>query len=457
MNKRVVITGVGVISSIGKNVKEFWQAALEGKTNVEQIPTHWLYYADFNSKIWSPLSEINFENYNINRVEQKKLDNATKIALSCTLQALNDSNLIVKQKDEKNNSFIIDNIDPQRTAVFIGTGIGGITTLGECFENQILLKNSEKISEIIKKLKEKSLDEFAEELKFIKDKMIYPKRFNPFAVSMIMPNSPAGNIAIKYNLNGANNTFCAACASGTIAIGYAYKSIKNGNYDVIITGGTEYFYDDYGALFYSFDILKTLANNEKFNIDKMNRPFDKERSGFLYSQGGCGILILEELEHALARGANIYAEIIGFSETCDAYNIIAPDEKGIQIEQMFYNALKEAQITSKDIDYINAHGTGTVVNDELEANIIEKIFKNKPYINSTKSLIGHTLGASGAIEAIVTALSIKEKRTHICKNLENPIKELNFVKKVEQIKLNHAITHSFGFGGHNAALVLRTF
>lgn len=458
MKKRVVITGIGVISSIGLNKREFWKNCLEAKTNIVKIPQHWLKYADFNSKVWAPLPEVDFESYNINRIEQKKLDKSTMMALSATLEALNDAGLKISKKDDKNNTYYIENIDSKKASVFIGTGIGGVSTLGECFANQMISRQSEKLSKIIDETrKDCSISEdILSEIEVIKNNLIFPKRFNPFAVSMIMPNSSASNIAIKYSLNGVNNTFCSACASGTVAIGNAFKSIQNGESNFVISGGVEYFYDEYGALFYSFDVLKTLVNGE-IEIDKINRPFDKERSGFLYSQGGVAILILEELEHATLRGANIYAEISGFSETCDGFNIMVPDGEGEKIDKMFYDLLKFTDSSPSEIDYINAHGTGTIINDEIETKIIEKIFGNKPLINSTKSLIGHTLGASGAIEAAVTALSIKNKTTHVCKNLENPIRDLNFVTKIDTFDIKKAITHSFGFGGHNAAILLKEF
>jgi len=458
LNRRVVITGTGIISSIGLNTADFWTNCLEGKSNVADIPEHWHKYADFNTKIWSPLPEIDFNNHNINRIEQKKLDKTTLLALTACLEALNNANFEINQENEKNNTFRIKNIESARTGVYLGTGIGGVSTLGDCFANQMLSRNHKELSEIIKIAEslENGNIEIAEKLNELKEKMIFPARFNPFAVSMIMANSCAANIAIKYNLNGANDTFCAACASGTVAIGNAFNSIKSGVHDMTITGGAEYFYDEYGALFYSFDVLKTLTQNCQ-DKEKANRPFDRDRSGFLDSEGGCWMIILEELEHALKRNAPIIAEVAGFAETCDGYSIMVIDGEKENIPRMINSALKNSGISADEIDYINTHGTGTQINDEIESKIIESIFGKKPLVNSTKSILGHTLGASGAIETVVTALSIKNKTAHISKNLENPIRDLNFVLKPESFDIKHALTQSFGFGGHNACLVLKEY
>ncbi|MBN2545838.1 MAG: beta-ketoacyl-[acyl-carrier-protein] synthase family protein [Spirochaetes bacterium] len=457
MNRRVVITGTGIISSIGLNTKDFWNKCLSGKSNIHEIPEHWNKYANFNTKIWSPLPEIDFNSHNINRIELKKSDKTSLLALSTVQEALKSSNFEIKQENEKNNTYKVKGIDSARAGVYIGTGIGGVSTLGECFANQMLFKNHEELDRIIKTAEKENYDQgFVKTLIDLKGKMIFPLRFNPFAVSMIMANSPAANIAIKYNINGVNNTFCAACASGTVAIGNAFNSIKNNLHDIAITGGVEYFYDEYGALFYSFDVLKTLAQNI-FDKEKANRPFDRDRSGFLYSEGGCGIIIMEDMEHALKRNAPIIAEVIGYAETCDGYNIMVLDGQNDNIPRMIYTALKNSGIEADKIDYINTHGTGTLVNDQIESRVIENIFGKRPLINSTKSILGHTLGASGAIETVVTALSIKNKTTHISKNLDNPIRDLNFVLKSGNFEIKYALTQSFGFGGHNACLVLKEY
>jgi 3-oxoacyl-[acyl-carrier-protein] synthase II len=270
---------------------------------------------------------------------------------------------------------------------------------------------------------------------------------------MSMPNTAAATLGIKYSLHGSNITVCNACAAGTTAIGRAYLAIRGGEADAALAGGVEYLRDDYGGIFRAFDAAKTLVDAGE-DPSKANRPFDKARTGFLFAEGGAAILMMESLDHALARGARPLAEICSFAETFDAYSMMSPDPSGKHIELMLRAALTQAGITALDIDYINAHGTGTVVNDDIEARTIERIFGDKPLVNSTKSLIGHSVGASGAIEVAVTALSIQSQTTHICKNLENPILPLRFVREAKAYPIQKALTQSFAFGGHNAAVVL---
>jgi 3-oxoacyl-[acyl-carrier-protein] synthase II len=293
-------------------------------------------------------------------------------------------------------------------------------------------------------------------LKQVQDRMLYPRRFNPFAVSMTMPNACSANVGIKFSLHGSNNAYCAACASGTVAIGHGFKAVRSGELDVALVGGVESLSDDYGGVFAGFDAVRALANHND-DPDKANRPFDKDRTGFLFSEGGGAVFVIEDLEHAQKRGATIYAEILGYGETCDGFNIMMMESRGTQITRMLKLAFADAGISAEDVDYINAHGTGTRLNDETETAVIEQVFGKKVLINSTKSLIGHTLGASGAIEALVTALSIRHKTTHVCRNLENPMKDLNFVTKVDSYPIRIGLSQSFGFGGHNAALILREY
>jgi 3-oxoacyl-[acyl-carrier-protein] synthase II len=440
LEKRVVITGLGVIASTGRGTETFFKNCLDGKTNVQNIPQHWKSYADFSCDIWAPLGKINFGDYNITEIEQKQLEKTTMLAISACFEAIRDTGLKCQINDKKRNSYDIEYIDPLRSGVILGTGIGGISSFAEAFSFQIL--NNQKA--------------ILERLGRINDKLVMPKRFNPFSVSMIMPNSSAANLGIKFGLKGSNNTIALACASGTGAIGHSFEAIKNGKLDFSVTGGVEYLYDEYGGLFYAFDVLKTLCTPLD-DIERSNRPFDEKRTGFLFSEGGCAILILEELEHALKRNAKIYAEILSFSETNDAYNIMMLESSGSSIERMLQNALKYAGVKPEEIDYINTHGTGTKLNDEVETFVIDRIFGNKPLLNSTKSLVGHTLGASGAIEALVTAMSIKNKTVHPNNNLEKPIRKLNFPLKQSECDIKYAISQSFGFGGHNTALVFKEF
>ena len=450
MKRRVVITGVGVITAIGQSEEELWSNCLAGNTCVEPIPDHWLGYGNFNSRIWSPLSDVDYSRYGISRLETKQLDKTSLITLSCAFQALDSAGLEYALVDKKKNTYSLESVDPERFGVFMGTGIGGTSSFASSFSYQILHLPKATLGKIIQDL---GKDPSAESLQDILDKMISPKRFNYFGVAMAMPNACSGNPAIKFGLYGNNLTYCSACASGTVATGHGFKAVRAGEVDLALVGGVEYLIDDYGTFFLGFDTVRALAN-DKEEPHRANRPFDRDRTGFLFSEGGGAVLVIEELEHAKRRGAEIYAEITGYAESCDGHNIMMMEKSGRQIIRMIKMALSDAGVSEGDVDYINAHGTGTPLNDETETNIIETLFGRKVLINSTKSLIGHTLGASGAIEAVVTALSIKNKTTHICKNLDNPMKDLNFVTEVDTYPIKTAISQSFGFGGHNAVLVM---
>jgi 3-oxoacyl-[acyl-carrier-protein] synthase II len=451
MRKRVVITGLGVISAIGQNPEEFWRNCLEAKTRVERIPDHWLYYGDFHSRIWSPLPKADYSAYGIGRIEEKQLDPSSLLAIACSFQALDSARLEYVQIDQKRNTYSVPSLDRDRTGVFMGTGIAGLGTFASCYSYHLLIRHKEALAKASAQLGDHPAGEI---LKQVREGMIFPRRFNPFAVSMTMPNACSANIGIKFSLHGSNNAYCAACASGTVAIGHGFKAVKSGEMDVALVGGVEHLSDDYGGVFAGFDVVRALASNND-DPDKANRPFDKDRTGFLFSEGGGAVFVIEDLEHARSRGAKIYAEIAGFSETCDGFNIMMIESSGSQIMRMLQLAFADAGISAGEIDYINAHGTGTRLNDETETGVIEKVFGNKVLINSTKSLIGHTLGASGAIEALVTALSIHHKSTHVCRNLDNPMRDLNFVTKVDSYPIRTALSQSFGFGGHNAVLILR--
>lgn len=453
MRKRVVITGLGVISAIGQNPDDFWKSCLEAKTRVERIPDHWFHYGDFHSQIWSPLPAMDYSLYEIGRIEEKQLDPSSLIAIACSFQALDSAGLKYTKLDQKRNTYSISPLDKDRAGVFMGTGIGGLGTFASCYSYHLLLRQKETLAKAIAQLGDHPVNGI---LKQVQDRMLYPRRFNPFGVSMTMPNACSANVGIKFNLYGSNNAYCAACASGTVAIGHGFKAVRSGELDVALVGGVEHLSDDYGGIFAGFDVVRALANKNE-DPDKANRPFDKDRTGFLFSEGGGAVFVIEDLEHAQKRGAKIHAEILGYGETCDGFNIMMMEGSGSQMITMLHLAFADAGISAADIDYINSHGTGTRLNDEAETAVIEKVFGNKVLINSTKSLIGHTLGASGAIEALVTALSIHHKTTHICRNLENPMKDLNFVTKVDSYPIRTGLSQSFGFGGHNAVLILREY
>ncbi|BBB90801.1 MAG TPA: beta-ketoacyl-[acyl-carrier-protein] synthase family protein [Methylomusa anaerophila] len=454
--RRVVVTGMGIICSIGTSISEFWENCLNGFTRVENIPGHWRNYSAFTSTILSPLPAIDFRAYDISLIDSNRLDLSTQMAIASASMALENAGIDKEIRNVRHAAYILKGIDPARTGVIYGTGAGGVNTLLAGHAFQALSNHKKALTAMIKSIDAEKNRLLAECLAGIANKMPLPNRANPFIVSMIMPSACSGNISIKYGLTGPSNTLCSACASGTVAIGHAYRAIKSGMIDVAVTGGAEYLHDDYGSIFRGFDMIGALApdNGDK---DKSCRPFDKQHAGFLFSEGASATLILEELDHARNRGAEVLGEIVGFAETCDASNILAIEKNGAQIKRMIMAALDESGLHPQAIDYINTHGTGTVVNDEAEAQIINDIFGKRPLVNSTKSILGHTIGASGAIEAIVSILSIKNSKTHICRNLEEPILDLNFVTEVKEREINTAISQSFAFGGQNSVLVMRGF
>lgn len=453
MSRRVVVTGAGAVSPIGIGVDEFWRQCLLGKSSVASIPTHWLRYAEPHSRIWSPLPEIDPESMDIARTERLQLDPVTVIALGAGREAIRHAGFTLVPVGDRTRAFSLSEADSTRTGVYLGTGLGGAITFLQNHTYHLLKRPREMLASYASK--HGSTDN-REMLESMLGMLVHGPRFNPFEVSMVMPNAPAAVLGIKYALTGPNVTHCVACASGTVAIGNAYRAVREGRVDVAITGGCEYFGDEHGHIFRSFDVSGTLLRDYT-DLETANRPFDVRRSGFLFSQGGAAILILEDFEHAKRRDARVMAEVIGFAETFDAHSTMSLAPGGEQIERMIHNTLSDASLSPNDVDYINAHGTGTKNNDEVETAVIERVFGQSVLVNSTKSLLGHTIGASGAFEALVTALSLRDGTTHICKNLDVPVRNLNFVRRVEQHDLHVGLSQSFAFGGHNAAVIMRRF
>jgi 3-oxoacyl-[acyl-carrier-protein] synthase II len=450
--KRVVITGMGTLCPLGLTTTDFWRACLSGKQAVSYIPERWLEYADYTSRYWAPLPEINYADFGIGKIDAMRLDPVSKLSLAAAGQALQDAGIIARPINRKQTIFELEGLDPQRSGVILGTGIGGLNTTLDSHTVHLFSRYHQGVEKI---LDSRDIDAGTrQELHELLKKMDFPQRYNPFTVSMIMNNSVSANIGIRYQCKGPNKAISIACASGTAALGQAYAEIKNGNLDFVISGGAEYKYDKTGAVFRGYDIARTLAHDFE-SPGVANRPFDKRRNGFLFSEGAAAILILEEKQHALERGANIIAEISAYAETFDAYSIMSPDPDGVQIERMIRSALEQAEIPPQELDYINAHGTGTIANDETECQVIDRVFGHRPAVNSTKSLVGHTIGASGALEAQVAALSIRDQQTHGNANLDNPISEINLLESKENLVISSVLTHSFAFGGHNCALILK--
>ena len=410
MTNRVVITGTGVVSSVGIGTNDFWNNIKAGKSGISKIER--IDVSDMPTKVAAEIKNFNAETY-IDKKEIRRMDRFTQYAIVATQMAIEDSNLD------------LESISKERLGVVVGSGIGGIETL----ENQC------------KVLFEKG-----------------PTRVSPFLVPMMISNMASGIIAIKYGAKGFVECTVTACATSTNTIGDAFKVIQRGDADVIIAGGSEASITRLGMA--GFCTSKAMTTNE--DPSTACRPFDKERSGFVMGEGA-GIVILEEYEHALKRGANIIAEIVGYGCTNDAYHITAPAEGGEGSARCMKVALEDAGINPSDIGYINAHGTSTSINDKFETSAIKKVFGEYAYkvpISSTKSMTGHMLGATGAVEAIITAHALKEGfiPPTINYNTVDPECDLDYTPNIGKFaNISYALSNSLGFGGHNASLILKAY
>jgi 3-oxoacyl-[acyl-carrier-protein] synthase II len=410
MNRRVVITGMGAVTSLGLGAEELWYSIKNGKSGISRVER--IDVTDFPTQVAAEIKNFDPHHF-IERKEAKRMDRFAQYAVAATQMALE-------------NSRINDGtIDLQRTGIIIGSGIGGLETLEN--QHRVLL--------------EKGAD-----------------RVSPFMVPMMLPNMAAGMIAIKYGIKGFIECVVTACASSTNAVGDAYKIIQRNAADVMIAGGTEAPVTRLAMA--GFCASRTMTTN--LDVDTACRPFDLERDGFVIGEGA-GVLILEELNHALNRGANIVAEVVGYGCTNDAYHITAPAPGGEGAVQCMKVALADAELSPNDIQYINAHGTSTDLNDKTETTAIKSVFGDHAYrlaVSSTKSMTGHLLGAAGAVETIITASAIKEGFLPPTINYKNPDPEcdLDYVPNSGKTKaINHALSNSFGFGGHNASLILKAY
>ena len=408
---RVVITGIGVISPSGNDIATFWDNIINARSGIDKISKFEL-NESFRCKIAGEIKDFSPWMYDISKKEAKKMDLFSQYAIAATYMALEDSNLKPYFSQEK-------------IGTIVATGIGGILTTEK--QHEEFMKNA---------------------------------RVSPYTIPMLMSNAAAGEVSIKFNLTGVSMAVSSACASGTSAIIDAFLRIKNGYFDVIVAGGTEASITPFANQ--GFATMRAL--NTQYNDDPhhASMPFNKNRKGFVMSEGSA-MLVLETLEHAQKRGAKIYAEIINFGESSDSFHICKPDIKSIGAVAAMNEALKNAKIDSNEISYINAHGTSTYFNDKLEAQAIEKVFGNKtPYVSSTKGVTGHLLGAAGAIETIVCALSIKNAIIPPTANLSNntvdkDCRMINHVFDPIQSDVKYAINNSFGFGGHNTCLILKKY
>ena len=446
--RRVVVTGIGMVSPVGTSTAECWNACLAGRSAVRPIPEEWWrWWSGFESTAWAPLPAVDFEAAGIKPIEAMKLDKSAMLAIVAAGEALADAGYQMSLVDAKRRIWRLDGIDGDRAGVFMGTGVGGITTVIETQNSHLLAP--------FQSLDRRAGPEVAETTRDALEVLLASvTRFNPLAVSMLMPNAVSAVLGIRYSLHGPNATCALACAAGTAAIGRAFRSILCGETDVALCGGAEYVGDPFGGVFRSFDAAKTLARVVDVP-QTANRPFDRGRTGFLLAEGGAAVLVCEEMEHARRRGARMQAEIVGFGESFDAYSMMFVEPSGEQMIRAIGLSLDDARLVPADVDYINAHGTGTIINDEVESMVIERVFGSRPLVNATKSLTGHCIGASGAIEAAMTALSLRDQKVHGCVNLHDPVRPLNFVRRSMDARLITAVSQSLAFGGHNAALVMR--
>jgi len=410
--KRVVITGLGAITPLGNDVKTTWNNMLQGRSGIDLIKSF-----DTSKHTVKIAGEVkNFQpETKLDPKVIKRLDRCVQLCLWAALESVADAQIDFEKYDKTD------------IGVILGSGIGGLLTWEE------------------------------EHTKFMNQG---PARVSPFLIPMMIPDMTSGYVAIHYGLKGPNYTTVSACASGAHAIGTAFREIKLGNASVVVTGGAEAPVTPFALAGFSNMRALSRRNDEP---QKACRPFDKDRDGFVMAEGAA-VLILEELEFAKRRGARIYAEIVGFGATGDGYHITAPSPEGEGARRSMERAIKEAGCQKEQIDYINTHGTSTDLNDKFEARAIKDLFGThaaKIMLNSTKSMIGHTLGAAGAIEAVVTVLSIYEQILHPSVNLENPDPEcegLNFVvKESRKAKIDYALSNSLGFGGHNATICFKRY
>ena len=410
--RRVVITGMGAITPLGDNVKDYFEALLSGKNGITRIER--FDPAPYPSQIAGEIKDFE-PTKRINPKTVRRMDRFAQYALYATQEALEDSGLLD-----------YSDLNLNRVGVYLSSGIGGI---------EILEKETAKMMEV------------------------GPQKVSPFLVPMMIPDIASGQISIEYGFKGPNFCIVSACASSTHSIGESFRAIRYGSADVMIAGGAEAPLVKIALAGFSNMRALSTRNSEP---DKASRPFDKDRDGFIMSEGS-GVVVLESLEHAEKRGAKIYAEILGYGATADAYHITAPAPEGEGAYQAMKLALADAGLSPDDIDYVNAHGTSTQLNDKFESIAIKRLFGERAYripISSTKSMIGHLLGAAGGVEVIATVMSIIRGKVHMTRNFEegDEFCDLDYIPEGSRdLNIRYALKNSFGFGGHNASLVIGRF
>jgi 3-oxoacyl-[acyl-carrier-protein] synthase II len=406
-----VVTGVGLVTPLGIGVAETWGSICAGKSGVGLITR--FDTSDYQVKIAAEVKDFDVEKF-LDKKVAKHLDLFVQYGLTAAMMAVTDS------------GFEIDESNCGRVGVITGCGMGGLPTIEKY--HQVCLEKG-------------------------------PRKITPFFIPMVIPNMPSGHISMQIGSKGPNLTLTTACAAGTHAVGEAFRHIQYGMCDIVVAGGAEAVICPLGVA--GFSAMKALSSRNDAP-EEASRPFDKDRDGFIMSEGS-GMLILEELEHAKARGAHIYAELCGYGLSSDAYHIAAPPEDGEGGVRAMQMALIDAGLNPENIDYINAHGTSTPLNDRCETQAIKTVFKGhaeRLAISSTKSMTGHMLGAAGGIEAVFTALSIHNQIAPPTANLTEPSPEcdLDYVpRQAREMKIESALSNSFGFGGTNAVIAMKRY
>ena len=408
-NRRVVVTGTGAITPIGNSVEEFWNGIKEGKTGFG--PITYFDTADYRCKLAAEVKDFDPAQY-MDKKSARRMEQFCQFAVAAAGQAITDAGLTMEQED------------PYMVGCSVGSGIGSLQAMEREYD----------------RLKEKG-----------------PGRVGPMLVPLMISNMAAGNVSIAYGLKGKSLNVVTACATGTHSIGEAYRTIQYGDADVMIAGGTESSITPIGIA--GFSALTALSFSE--DPERASIPFDKERNGFVMGEGSA-IVVLEELEHAKRRGAKIYAELTGYGCSSDAYHITSPAEDGSGAATAMLNALKDGGVEPEELTYINAHGTSTHHNDLFETRAIKLAFGEHAYdmkINSTKSMVGHLLGAAGAVEFVTCVKEIQEGYIHRTVGLRETEEELdlNYCRDSYKEEVPYALTNSLGFGGHNASLLLKKY
>ncbi|MEO1131840.1 MAG: beta-ketoacyl-ACP synthase II [Cyanobacteria bacterium J06639_1] len=409
--KRVVVTGLGAITPVGNTAVDYWQGLLAGRNGIGAITL--FDAAKHACRIAGEVKGFDPLEY-LDRKEAKRNDRFVHFAIAATRQALADA------------KFDISDVNAEQVGVILGTGVGGLSVM-EAQQTVYLQKG--------------------------------PSRCSPFMVPMMIANMATGQVAIQVGAKGPSSCTVTACAAGANAIGDAFRIVQRGDAQAMIAGGTEAAITPLSIAGFAAARTLSLRNDEP---EKASRPFDRDRSGFVMGEGS-GVLLLEELEHAKARGANIYAEMIGYGLTCDAHHITSPSPGGEGAARAIRFALKDGGITAADVDYINAHGTSTAANDSTETAAVKAALGDRAHhitMSSTKSMTGHLLGGSGGIEAVATVMAVNRDRVPPTINLDNPDEacDLDYVPHVSREQtVNVALSNSFGFGGHNATLAFRKY